>query len=168
MVKDYSQQSRPSLRWVFERPERIIAFGFGSGVIYPGPGTWGTVLGWVLWAVLGQFLPLSVALIVGVVAFIVGCWVSQKVGDELGEPDHSGMNWDEAVAMWLVLCFTPAGFWAQLCAFILFRFFDIVKPEPIRFLDRRFKGGFGVMLDDLLAALYVVIIMVLLVRFEVF
>ncbi|MCQ9615338.1 phosphatidylglycerophosphatase A [Paenalcaligenes niemegkensis] len=163
-----SVKVRPSLRWVYEAPSRFIAFGFGTGVLYPGPGTWGTLLGWLLWVVLWQHLPdLGVVLLL-VFSFALGCWACQRTGDDLGVPDHGGMNWDEVVAFWLVLWLSPAGFWAQLCAFALFRFFDIVKPPPVRYADQRFSGGFGVMFDDIVAALYALLVMAVLVRLGAF
>jgi len=145
---------QPGLRWMLQSPARIFAFGFGSGLIRPAPGTWGTLMGWVLWVVLVSRLPGTGVLIALAVCFVYGCLVCQRVGNELGKPDHGGMVWDEMVAIWLVLWFTPDTFWAQLLAFTLFRLFDIVKPLPIRYFDARLKNGFGVMLDDLLAAFY--------------
>jgi phosphatidylglycerophosphatase A len=82
-------------------------------------------------------------------------------------PDHVGLVWDEFVAFWLVLWLVPQSLPAQALAFVLFRFFDVVKPPPIRQVDARFKGGFGVMLDDLLAAGYTLLVMAIVVRFGV-
>lgn len=159
---------RPSLGWVYAKPSRFVAFGFGSGVLYPGPGTWGTVLAWFLWVVAVQHLPdVGIGLLL-IVSFIVGCWACQRAGDDLGVPDHSGMNWDEVVAFWFVLWLSPVGIWAQLTAFILFRFFDILKPPPVGAVDKRFSSGFGVMLDDIVAALYALLVMAILVRLGAF
>ena len=154
---------RPSLQWVCAKPWRFLAFGMGSGVIYPGPGTWGTVWGWLVWLVLLQHLPLWGVVLFLPLSFIVGVWLCQRTGDELGVPDHSGMNWDEAVAFWLVLgCLPTSVWWMQVIAFVAFRVFDITKPPPIRYFDQRVKGGFGVMLDDLLAAGYALIVLYLI------
>ncbi|MEZ2722203.1 phosphatidylglycerophosphatase A [Paenalcaligenes hominis] len=151
---------RPSLAWVCAKPWRFLAFGMGSGVIYPGPGTWGTVWGWLVWLAALQFLPLSLAPLFLLVSFVLGVWLCQKTGDELGVSDHSGMNWDEAVAIWLVLWAMPFNtWWMQVLAFVLFRFFDVLKPTPIRWFDQRVGGGFGVMLDDIIAALYSLVVM---------
>ena len=84
----------------------------------------------------------------------LGCWACQRTGDALGVPDHGAMVWDEMVAMWGVLVALPATPLAWLLGFVLFRLFDIVKPWPIRWLDARVKGGFGVMLDDVLAGVF--------------
>lgn len=163
-----SVRVRPSVQWVYQKPYRFFAFGFGSGTLYPGPGTWGTVLGWLLWLLVLQHLPDTSVAVLLLLSFGLGCWACQRTGDDLGVPDHSGMNWDEVVAFWLVLWLSPTGFWPQLCAFALFRFFDIVKPPPVRYVDRRLSGGFGVMFDDIVAALYALLAMALLVRLGVF
>lgn len=140
-------------------------FGFGSGLLRPGSGTWGSLLAWILWVVvspgandvaIGLFLLLS---------FLYGCWAAHRVSQSMGVQDHVGIVWDEFVAFWLVLWLVPDSLLAQSIAFVLFRLFDTVKPPPIRQVDARFKGGFGVMVDDLLAAFYTLIVMALLVRF---
>jgi phosphatidylglycerophosphatase A len=92
-------------------------------------------------------------------AFLLGIWACAITGRHLGVADHGGMVWDEIVAMWLVLIFTPASIAMWLVAFGLFRFFDILKPWPIRWFDRRLKNGFGVMFDDVLAAIYALLVM---------
>lgn len=145
---------RPSYKWVFSKPERVIAFGFGSGLIYPAPGTWGTLVGWLLWVVLLAGLPDYIVTTVLLVSFALGCIFAQRCGKDLGIADHSGINWDEIVAIWLVLWLVPDTFWYQLLAVIVFRLFDILKPPPINIFDARFKNGFGVMIDDVIAAVY--------------
>lgn len=159
MATSTSEQSsaapfRPKATWVFRAPARIIAFGFGSGLLRPGPGTWGTALAWVLWLwVVSRFSDAIIGLIL-VVSFAYGCWCCHRVGKAMGRADYGGMVWDEIVAFWLVLWLVPSSFQAQLTAFILFRAFDIVKPAPIHFFDARLKNGFGVMWDDIIAAGY--------------
>lgn len=147
--------SRPDLKFLFAHPAHLIAFGFGSGLAPKAPGTVGTLLGWpLLWLVVAVApdLPNQLALLVA--SFLLGIWACGRSGRALGVADHGGMVWDEIVAFALVLLFTPAGVvWAGV-AFLLFRFFDIIKPWPIRLADRRLKNGFGVMFDDLLAAGY--------------
>lgn len=154
----------PTFAWVFGHADRIVAFGFGSGLLRPAPGTWGTAMAWLLWVVLLAHLPDTWVAIVLLLAFGLGCWVCERCGRALGVPDHGGMVWDEIVAFWLVLWLSPPDFWAQLLAFVIFRVFDIFKPQPIAYFDRRYKNGFGVMLDDLLAAIYSLLVMALLVR----
>lgn len=159
---------RPAPRWVFQSLWRIIAFGFGSGLLRPAPGTWGTLLAWLLWVVLLQGRPDTLVLAVLVVAFVIGCLACERAGKALGAPDHGGMVWDEIVAFWLVLWLTPDLLAAQATAFVLFRVFDIAKPQPVRYFDRRLKGGFGVMWDDIIAAAYSLLVMAVLVTLGVF
>ncbi|SHI24634.1 phosphatidylglycerophosphatase A family protein [Pollutimonas bauzanensis] len=159
---------RPSAAWVFRSFPRIISFGFGSGLIRPAPGTWGTLLGWLLWVLLIARLPDSYIAATLLAGFALGCWTCQRVGREMGRADDGGMVWDEVIAFWLVLWLTPDSFVAQLLAFAVFRFFDIVKPPPISFFDRHFKNGFGVMWDDIVAAAYSLLVIAILVRLEVF
>jgi len=163
-----SGRPQPTLRWVFQNIWRILAFGFGSGLLRPAPGTWGTLLAWVLWVPLLQGRSDTVVLAVLVVAFVIGCWACKRTGEALGVADHGGMVWDEIVAFWLVLWLTPNALEAQAVAFVLFRIFDITKPQPVRYFDTRLQGGFGVMLDDIIAAVYSLLVMAVLVTFGVF
>ena len=96
--------------------------------------------------------PVFLALIAGL--FVLGVWVCRKTGEDLGVHDHSGIVWDEIVAFLLVLAFTPDTLLWQAFAFLLFRAFDVLKPPPIGYFDKTVHGGFGVMLDDLIAAFY--------------
>jgi phosphatidylglycerophosphatase A len=167
---DFRSTSRvqPTAAWVFKSPARIIAFGFGSGVLRPAPGTWGTALGWLLWVLLVSRLSDVAIGAVLAAGFALGCWCCHRVGREMGQPDHGGMVWDEIIAFWLVLWLTPNFFLTQLLAFVVFRLFDIIKPPPIHFFDTHFKSGFGVMWDDIVAAAYSLLVMAILVRLEVF
>lgn len=145
---------KPTLGWMCKRLARIVAFGFGSGLLAPAPGTWGTLAAWMLWwAGIGQFAPWGIGLLLGL-GFLYGCWACGTVGQEMRTPDHGGMVWDEIIAFWLILWIVPNDLFAQSLAFILFRMFDILKPPPVSYLDQRFKSGFGVMIDDIVAALY--------------
>ncbi|OZA13244.1 MAG: phosphatidylglycerophosphatase A [Hydrogenophilales bacterium 17-62-8] len=146
---------RPDLKFLFAHPAHLIAFGFGSGLAPKAPGTVGTLLGWpLLWLIVAAAPDLPNQLVLLVASFLLGIWACGRSGRALGVADHGGMVWDEIVAFALVLLFTPPGWvWAGI-AFLLFRFFDILKPWPIRLADRRLKNGFGVMFDDLLAAGY--------------
>lgn len=163
-MTDSKTTSWPTTAWVFGHPARWLAFGLGSGLIRPAPGTWGTLAGWALWAWLAPagWAAGGAVLLAG---FLLGCWACHRTGVELGQPDHGGMVWDEFVGIWLVLWLLPGFFevnWlAQVWAVVLFRFFDILKPYPIRVFDRRLKNGFGCMLDDVLAALFAVLVLAL-------
>ena len=152
---------RTTLRFVYAHPAHGIAFAGGVGLAPFAPGTFGTLLAFPLFAVLAAYTDVFTQLIVFIVFFGIGAWACQIAGRALGVADHGGMVWDETVAFLLVLIFTPAGWLWQAAAFALFRFFDIVKPPPIRHYDRTLKNGFGVMFDDLLAAGYTLLVLAL-------
>jgi len=157
------KSQRPDLSWLLASPPRLLAFGFGIGLLRPGPGTWGTLLAWGAWFALERLPDAWIALAL-VISLAAGSWACHVTGKALGQPDHSGMVWDEIVAFWLVLWLTPATLPAQAVAFLLFRAFDILKPPPIAAFDRRLKHGFGVMWDDLVAAAYTLFVMAVLSR----
>ena len=138
----------PTLGWVIRHPARIIAFGAGSGLLRPGPGTWGTLFGWITFVPVTAVLHGPAILIAPAVAFLLGVWACGKAARDLGVADPGSIVWDEVAAFWLVLALVPEDFQAQLAAFVLFRFFDIVKPPPIRYVDATLKNGFGVMIKD--------------------
>ena len=140
-------------------PAHFIALGGGSGLSPVAPGTVGTLLAFPLfWLLALRFSPMAI-LILCVVLYGAGVWACERTSIAMGLRDPGSIVWDEVVAFLIVLCFTPAGWLWQLSAFAAFRFFDIVKPPPIRHADRRIKGGFGVMFDDLLAAGYTLLLL---------
>ncbi len=146
--------ARPDARFMLARPDRLLALGFGSGLSPLAPGTVGTLWAWLVFVVLEPVLdPVHWALILPI-AFVAGIAACGSTARALGVADHGAIVWDEIVAFWLVLVVAPPDLDWQFAAFLLFRTFDIVKPAPIRYCDRRFKGGFGVMFDDVLAAGY--------------
>jgi phosphatidylglycerophosphatase A len=148
---------RPDLKFLFAHPAHLIAFGFGTGLAPKAPGTVGTLLGLPLfWLIVAVSPDLPNRIILLIAAFLLGVWACGRTGRALGVADHGGMVWDEIAAFALVLLFTPTGWQWMALAFALFRLFDILKPWPIRLADTRLKGGFGVMFDDLLAALYAI------------
>ena len=144
---------------MWRQPAHIIALGAGAGLAPAAPGTVGTLLAFPLYWLLAAFSTSTMALILLGAAFLLGIWACGATGRALGVADHGAMVWDEIVAFAVVLVFTPHGWQWQLGAFLLFRFFDIVKPPPIRYFDRRLKNGFGVMFDDLLAAGYTLLVL---------
>jgi phosphatidylglycerophosphatase A len=151
--------AKPTWRFVLGRPAHFIAFGFGIGLVPVAPGTFGTLLALPLyWLLQPRVGPLEFLLLVALL-FWLGVWACGTTGRALGAPDHGGMVWDETVAFLLVLFFTPSAPAWQAAAFALFRLFDILKPPPIRHFDRTLKSGFGAMFDDLIAALYALIIL---------
>lgn len=158
--------TKPNARFMLSHPAHILAQGFGSGLSKVMPGTAGTLFGWLIFAVLTMrwpdiFTTFNWAVIIGA-GFAIGVWACSKTGRDLGIADHGSMVWDEIIAFWLVLIFLmPAGFWTQFWAFLWFRFFDMLKPAPIGYLDRHLKGGFGVMFDDIVAAFYTLLVFAL-------
>jgi phosphatidylglycerophosphatase A len=154
---------RPSAGFAFSHPAHFIALGFGAGLARIAPGTFGTLAAWpVGWALAGA----NAAVVLGIVGafFILGVWACGLTGTHLGIDDHSSMVWDEFVAFLLVLAIVPRELGWQLGAFVAFRFFDIVKPPPIRWLERRYKGGFGVMVDDIVAAACALLVLAVVKR----
>lgn len=143
----------PDRAFLFAHPAHFLALGFGSGLSPKAPGTAGTLAAFPLYWLLADhpFYWIWIA------AFLlVGVWACDVTGRDLGVHDHGGMVWDEIAAFLLVLPFAPAGWLGAVLAFGLFRLFDIWKPYPIGWLDARVPGGFGVMLDDVLAAGYAI------------
>ena len=154
----------PTFRFMLSHPLHFISLGFGSGLAPRAPGTFGTLLGWLLFPLLAAAAPGSWFFALLVALFAGGVLAAEVTGRALGESDHGAIVWDEMVAIWLVLAFTPPTLAWQAVAVALFRLFDISKPPPIRWADRALKGGFGVMVDDLLAAAYSLLALAVLVR----
>lgn len=147
--------ARPDLRFMLTSPAGMIALGFGTGLSPLWPGTVGSLLGFPLyWALRDLDLAWQVAILC--ILVVAGVWICDRAGRDLGVSDHSAIVWDEVCGMALVLLGAPAGAPWLLASFFAFRLFDIVKPWPINVVDRRMQNGFGVMLDDLLAAGYAV------------
>jgi phosphatidylglycerophosphatase A len=143
---------RPNRRFLFARLSHVIALGFGAGLSPFAPGTVGTLWAWVAFLILSPFLSALQWALLLAAGFLVGCWACERTGRDLGRADHGAMVWDEIIAFWLVLLLVPSSIGWQFAAFVAFRFFDAVKPPPVSWADRHFKGGFGVMFDDLVAA----------------
>jgi phosphatidylglycerophosphatase A len=153
---------------MLQHPLRWLALGLGSGLSPIAPGTVGSFLAWGLYGwIAPQFPGVWMAGFL-LLAFAIGIVACKHTGEALGVSDHGGIVWDEFVAVWLVLAVVPPGFWWALTGVLLFRFFDIVKPQPVRYFDAKWKfgylGGFGVMLDDLVAAGYTLLTLALVKR----
>jgi phosphatidylglycerophosphatase A len=155
---------KPTPSFTASHPAHMVAFGFGVGLVPFAPGTFGTLLAWPLGWFLGGTYPAPVVFAVIAALFGLGVWACGVTGRRLGVHDHGGMVWDEVVAFLLVLAIVPRDLAWQVAAFVVFRFFDIVKPPPIRWLERRWQGGFGVMFDDLLAAGYALLVLAIFKR----
>jgi phosphatidylglycerophosphatase A len=135
-------------------PVHLLSLGFGSGLSPHAPGTMGTLVAIPLYLLLSR-LELWPYLIVVAAGFLLGVYVCDKTSKALGVHDHSGIVWDEIIGYWITMIAIPAVTWQWILAgFVLFRFFDIVKPWPVKIADKRVPGGFGIMFDDLLAGLY--------------
>lgn len=143
---------------VFTDPHYFLAFGFGSGLAKYAPGTWGTLAAIPVYLLMSKLSPM-LYLSLCIIAFIYGCWISGRVADDLDVHDYKGIVWDEVVGYWLTMFMIPATASSIILGFILFRIFDIIKPPPIRWVDQHVGGGLGIMLDDVLAALFAWIIM---------
>jgi len=159
-----SARSTPSSAFLFHHPAHFIALGFGAGLAPFAPGTFGTLVAIPIAMLLRAHLP-DPAFAATIVAFaVIGVWAAGVTGRNLGVPDHGAIVWDEVVAFLVVLYFVGGDFGHVGLAFLVFRYFDIVKPPPIRELDAAMKNGFGVMVDDLVAAGYTLLVLAILKR----
>jgi len=136
----------------------FLSLGFGTGLLPVAPGTWGTV------AAIPVYLLLVVwgwPIYIGATAalFLLGVWLSERSARALGVHDHPAIVWDEIVGFLVTMVGSPVG-WQWICGgFLLFRLFDILKPWPIGFIDDKLSGGWGIMLDDLLAGVYAAVVL---------
>jgi phosphatidylglycerophosphatase A len=158
---------RPTAAFMLRHPAHAIALGFGSGLSPKAPGTVGSLWGWASWLLIQNSLSLTTQAALILVSLVIGWWACTLTARHMGVSDPGSIVWDEIVAMWLILfLLMPAGFMAQLSAFLLFRFFDAVKPGPVAWADHLFKGfgwrgGWGILFDDLVAALCTLMVLAL-------
>lgn len=138
---------------VWRDPVYFFAFGFGSGLIARAPGTWGTLMAIPIYFLIAQ-QPILIYLLLTLLFFLFGIIISNKVTEDLAVCDYPGIVWDEIVGYLLTMAWFPMDFGLMILGIILFRIFDIWKPMPIRFVDQHLHGGFGVMFDDALAAIF--------------
>jgi phosphatidylglycerophosphatase A len=149
MSTDLSQAPRPAL---LRSPVQLLAFGFGSGLAPRAPGTFGTLAALpIYWLFAGLQPPLYLLTVLG--AALAGIWICGRASRELRVHDHPGIVWDEFVGLWIALFAVPPEPLWVMAGFLLFRLFDIAKPWPIGWLDRRVAGGLGIMIDDVLAGM---------------
>jgi len=143
-------------------PWHFFALGFGSGLVPVAPGTVGTLMAVPLYLLLIQLSPGAYLLFL-LLAFVLGIALCGMTARQLGVHDHPGIVWDEFVGFWLTMFMAPTGWLWIVLGFVLFRLFDILKPWPIRLIDRRVAGGLGIMLDDVLAGIYGLIVLQIVV-----
>lgn len=143
-------KATPSFSALLRRPVQFLAFGFGSGLAPKAPGTAGTVLAVVLFLAIADLSLLQYSIVV-LVATLAGIWICDRASKQLNTHDHPGIVWDEFVGYWITMWALPVS-WTWIAAgFVVFRIFDILKPWPIGVLDKRVGGGFGIMIDDMVA-----------------
>lgn len=159
--------AHPSVKFMLQHPAHLIALGFGSGLPRVAPGTVGSLWAWLAYLVLALWLsPAQIGWLIAA-SIPVGWWACTVTARHMRVADPGHIVWDEVVAMWIVLWLCmPMGFWGQLACFALFRFFDAVKPQPVKWADRLFKdfgprGGWGIMWDDLVAAFCTLLVVAL-------
>ena len=159
--------AHPSVSFMLQHPAHMIALGFGSGLPRIAPGTFGTLWAWLAYLVLAQWLDKAQIGWVIAASIPVGWWACTVTAQHMRVADPGHIVWDEVVAMWIILWLCmPMGFWGQLMCFALFRFFDAVKPQPVKWADQLFKGfgprgGWGIMWDDLVAAFCTLLVIAL-------
>jgi phosphatidylglycerophosphatase A len=155
---------RATARFMLGHPAHWLGLGFGSGLSRLAPGTVGTLWAWAAFVVADGWLSDRQWALVIVASLLLGQWACTRTAQHLGQADPGAIVWDEVVAFWIVLWLVmPTGLLGQAVAFGLFRFFDAAKPGPVRWADRKFKlqpgqaigwrQGFGILFDDLVAAL---------------
>ncbi|MFQ3170239.1 MAG: phosphatidylglycerophosphatase A [Oleispira sp.] len=144
---------KPNLR----NPVHLLAFGLGSGCAPKAPGTFGTLAAIPFWWLFLQDVPLIPYLCVLIAGFAFGVYLCEQTSKDLGVHDHGGIVWDEWIGLWITYIALPVGIEWILIGFALFRFFDILKPWPIKWLDEKVHGGFGIMIDDVLAGVFALI-----------
>jgi phosphatidylglycerophosphatase A len=152
-------------RALLSTPAGWLACGFGSGLAPVAQGTFGSLAAILPWLLLRQLsLPLNGVVIV--VGFAIGVWACDVAGRALGVDDHRSLVWDEFIGQWIALLpALLAPWWAVALGFVLFRLFDVWKPWPIRYLDKHLKGGFGVMVDDIIAGVFAAIVLKLVLAY---
>ena len=157
-------------KFLLSHPAHFIALGLGSGLSPKAPGTVGTLWAWLAWLIMQTWLSPLAGGVVIMLATLLGWWAAQVTTRHLGIADPGAIVWDEIVAFWLVLwLLMPASFTLQVTAFVLFRFFDAVKPPPVGWADQVFKGfgwlgAWGIYFDDFVAAFCTLLVMAIGLR----
>lgn len=146
-----------------KQPVQFLALGFGSGLAPKAPGTFGTLAAIPVFLLLTMLMPTPLSYGVAVVVMsIAGIYICGKAADDVGVHDHPAIVWDEFVGFFITMFMVPISWQSILVGFILFRIFDILKPWPISYIDKKMTGGLGIMFDDVLAGIFALIIMQLI------
>ena len=155
----------PQLKELIYSPTLLLAFGFGSGLVKKAPGTVGTLAAVPFWCLLSN-LSLATYIMIIYFAAVIGIIVCEKASTEVGVHDPGGIVWDEFVGFWIAMCPVSPSVLNLVIGFVLFRALDILKPWPINWLDQNIHGGFGIMLDDIVAGMVTALLMVMLLNLE--
>ena len=139
-------------------PIHLLALGFGSGAAPKAPGTWGTLAAVLIYWPLSQLSPDHYLLML-LVTSVMGIYICGQTARDLGVHDHDSIVWDEFVGFWITMFAAPVGWVWVVVGFVLFRFFDIIKPWPISWIDKKITGGFGIMLDDVIAGVMAALVL---------
>ncbi|MEM7467324.1 MAG: phosphatidylglycerophosphatase A [Pseudomonadota bacterium] len=144
--------SQPTVA-MLRHPAHFLSLGFGSGLAPKAPGTFGTLAAIPVYLALQSFSS-EIFVVISILLFLIGIYLCGFTAKTLGTHDHSAIVWDEIVGYLVTMTFVKCSLYTVLLGFLLFRLFDILKPWPISWLDKRVHGGFGIMLDDLIAAIF--------------
>jgi len=154
----------PPFSLLMRDPRLLLAFGFGSGLSPIVPGTMGTLVAVPLfWLMAPLAMPYYLALVL--TAALVGIYLCGYASKKLGVHDHKGIVWDEFVGLWITMIAVPLSWQTLTAGFVLFRIFDMAKPWPISWVDRKVHGGFGIMVDDVMAGIAAAVILQLLLAY---
>jgi phosphatidylglycerophosphatase A len=153
-LKDHYGNAQLTAKQIIRDPILFLAFGFGSGLAKKAPGTCGTVAAIPVYYLFIQFNNIWIYSLLTIIATVVGVWFCDVAAKKLAEHDFGGIVWDEVAGYLITLWFVPYSWQAVVLGFVLFRVFDILKPQPIKWFDKHVHGGLGIMLDDVIAAIF--------------
>lgn len=159
LLKSHYGAAKLTAGQILKDPVLFLAFGFGSGLSKYMPGTLGSLAALPIYFALMQFTNPWLYPLVTVLTLIFGVWLCDQAARKLAVHDFGGIVWDEIAGILITLYGLPLNGQTVLAGFVLFRLFDIVKPWPIRYLDQKINGGFGIMLDDVVAALFAAVVL---------
>lgn len=152
------KNSHPKVSFDLKQPVQFLALGFGSGLAPKAPGTFGTLAAIPLFLLLAMLTPLYYLSAV-IFMSVMGIYICGKAANDVGVHDHPAIVWDEFVGYFITMFMIPVSWQSVLVGFLLFRVFDILKPWPISFIDKKMSGGSGIMFDDILAGIFSLVIM---------